>query len=65
VHIRFYEILRLSVFFPSCDFHDVYEFSRLSVFFPSCDLRGIFYFLYGDSTNNNLSEYPRKSKKIF
>jgi hypothetical protein len=65
MHIRFYEILRLSVFFPSCDFHDVYEFSRLSVFFPSCDLRDIFYRMHGYSTNSNLSQYPRKSKKIF
>ena len=53
--MRFYEFSRLSIFFPSCDFHDVYEFSRLSIFFPSCDFHGIFYRLHGYSTNSNLS----------
>ena len=53
--MRFYEFSRLSIFFPSGDFHDVYEFSRLSIFFPSCDFHGIFYRLHGYSTNNNLS----------
>ncbi len=53
--MRFYEFSRLSIFFPSCDFHDVYEFYRLSIFFPSCDFHGIFYRLHGYSTNSNLS----------
>ncbi len=42
-----------------------YEFYRLSIFFPSCDFHGIFYSLDGYSTNTNLSQYPRKSEKIF
>jgi hypothetical protein len=63
--MRFYEIPRLSVFFPSCDFHSVFELSRLSVFFPSCDFHDDFYSLYGSSTNTNLSQYPRKGEKIF
>jgi hypothetical protein len=63
--MRFYEFYRLSIFFPSCDFHDVYEFYRLSIFFPSCDFHDDFYSLHGSSTNTNLSQYPRKGKKIF
>ena len=63
--MRFYEFSRLSIFFSSCDFHNVYEFSRLSIFFSSCDFHNVFYSLYGSSTNNNLPQYPRKGEKIF
>ncbi len=63
--MRFYEFSRLSIFFPSGDFHIVYEFSRLSIFFPSGDFHIVFYSMHGSSTNNDLSQYPREGKKIF
>ncbi len=63
--MRFYELSRLPIFFPSCDFHSVYELSRLPIFFPSCDFHSFFYSLYGYSANSNLSQYPTKGKKIF